>query len=57
MDILRVENLSKIYGKTSNQVVALDKVSFTVKKGEFVAIVGASREWKIYFVTFNWGSR
>lgn len=41
MEILRVENLSKIYGKGQTQVKALDNVSFKVDKGEFVAIVGA----------------
>ncbi len=43
MEILRVENLSKIYGSDSTRVVALDNVSFKIEKGEFVAIVGASR--------------
>ena len=42
MEILRVENLSKIYGKGHTQVRALDNVSFSVKKGEFIAIIGAS---------------
>ena len=42
MEILRVENLSKIYGKGKNKVVAVDDVSFSVEKGEFVAIVGRS---------------
>lgn len=42
MEILRVDNLTKIYGKDTTKVVALDHVSFTVEKGEFVAIVGAS---------------
>lgn len=46
MEILKVENLSKVYGKDSTKVVALDKVSFSVEKGEFVAIVGASGSGK-----------
>ncbi len=46
MEILRVENLSKIYGKGVNKVVALNNLSFTVQKGEFVAIVGASGSGK-----------
>ena len=52
MEILRVENLTKVYGKDTNKVVALDNVSFKVNKGEFVAIVGASRKWKINTFTF-----
>lgn len=46
MEILRVENLSKIYGKGDNQVKALDNVSFGVEKGEFVAIIGPSGSGK-----------
>lgn len=46
MEILRVENLTKIYGNDSTRVVALDHVSFSVEKGEFVAIVGASGSGK-----------
>ncbi len=57
MEILRVENLSKIYGKDTSKVVALDNVSFKVDKGEFVAIVGASRKWKINTFAFNWWCR
>lgn len=46
MEILRVENLSKTYGKGENQVSALDNVSFSVEKGEFVAIIGPSGSGK-----------
>ena len=46
MEILKVENLTKIYGKDQAKVVALDHVSFSVKEGEFVAIVGASGSGK-----------
>ena len=46
MEILKVEHLSKIYGKGDNQVKALNDVSFSVEKGEFVAIVGQSGSGK-----------
>lgn len=46
MEILRVEHLSKIYGKEENQVRALDDVSFSVEKGQFVAIIGPSGSGK-----------
>lgn len=46
MEILRVENLSKIYGKGNQQVKALDGVSFSVEKGQFVSIIGPSGSGK-----------
>lgn len=46
MEILKVENLCKVYGKGENEVRALDNVSFSVSKGEFVAIIGPSGSGK-----------
>ncbi len=46
MEILRAEHLSKIYGSGENAVKAVDDVSFSVEKGEFVAVVGASGSGK-----------
>lgn len=46
MEILRAENLTKIYGTGENQVVALDHVSFSVNNGEFLAIIGPSGSGK-----------
>ncbi|WP_321383360.1 ABC transporter ATP-binding protein [uncultured Enterococcus sp.] len=46
MKILEVKNLSKVYGKGDNQVTALDNVSFSVEKGQFVAIIGPSGSGK-----------
>ncbi len=46
MEILKVENLCKTYGKGENEVKAVDNMSFSVEKGEFVAIVGSSGSGK-----------
>jgi len=46
MEILKVDNLSKVYGKGATAVHALDDVSFSIKKGEFVAIIGPSGSGK-----------
>ncbi len=46
MELLRVQNLCKVYGSGENEVHALDNVSFSVKKGEFVAIIGPSGSGK-----------
>lgn len=46
MKILEVKNLTKIYGHDENQVIALNDVSFSVEKGEFIAIVGSSGSGK-----------
>jgi putative ABC transport system ATP-binding protein len=46
MEILKVNNLSKVYGKEDTQIKALDNISFSVEKGEFVAIIGPSGSGK-----------
>lgn len=46
MEILKVENLCKVYGKGENEVKAVNNISFSVEKGEFVAIVGSSGSGK-----------
>lgn len=46
MEILRIENVRKVYGKNENEIVALDNVSFSVAQGEFVAIIGPSGSGK-----------
>jgi len=46
MEVLRIENLTKKYGKGQNEVVAVDNISFSVSKGEFLAIVGPSGSGK-----------
>lgn len=55
MEILKVENLVKTYGKGETKVNALDNISFSVQKGEFVAIIGPSGSRKVYaFTYFRW---
>lgn len=46
MAVLEVNDLTKVYGQGENEVVALDHVSFSVEKGEFVAVIGASGSGK-----------
>ena len=46
MDILKIENLTKVYGSGENEVRALDGVSFSVQKGEFLAVIGPSGSGK-----------
>lgn len=46
MDLLRIENICKTYGKGDNEVKALDNVSFTVPKGQMCAVIGASGSGK-----------
>lgn len=46
MEILRIEHLSKVYGQGENRVRAVDDVSFSVEKGEFLAIIGPSGSGK-----------
>ena len=46
MEFLKIENLCKVYGKDENQITALDHVSLTIEKGEFVAVIGSSGSGK-----------
>lgn len=55
MEILKCENVRKVYGARNNQVVALDHINLSVQKGEFVAIVGASGSGKSTLLHI-WGS-
>ena len=52
MEILRVENLCKTYGTGANSVKALDNVSFSVNKGEFIAIIGPSGSGKTTIIEY-----
>lgn len=57
MEILKVENLSKIYGKGETSVKAIDNISFSVEEGEFVAIIGPSGSRKIHNASYFRRSR
>ena len=46
MELLKIDNLCKVYGRGENQVTALDHVSLTIEKGEFTAIIGPSGSGK-----------
>ncbi len=46
MELLKIENLCKVYGKGENKITALDHVSLTIEKGEFTAIIGTSGSGK-----------
>lgn len=50
MKILKVENLSKVYGKGDAKVIALNNISFEVEEGEFIAIIGPSGSGKSTFL-------
>lgn len=53
MEILRVENLCKTYGKGEAEVQALKNVSFSLEKGEFAAVVGESGSGKVPCLTVS----
>lgn len=57
MEVLKVENLSKIYGKGEISVKAIDNISFSIEEGEFVAIIGPSGSREIYNASYFRRSR
>ena len=52
-EVLKVKNISKKYQAKNGEVNALDNISFSVNKGEFISIIGPSRLWKIYSLIYN----
>ena len=57
-DVLTIKNISKKYQAKNGEIDALDNISFTVKEGEFVSIIGPSRMWKVYtFINYCWVRR
>ena len=52
--VLEINNMSKIYGEADNRVKALDDVSFSIKQGEFVLIVGSSGSGKSTLLNMIW---
>lgn len=57
MSILKIENVSKIYGENDTKIAAVNNISLEVEKGEFVAIIGSSRKRKVYAFTHDRRSR
>lgn len=53
MSILKIENVSKIYGEDETKITAVNNVSLEIEKGEFVSIIGSSRKRKIYAFTYD----
>ena len=56
-EVLRIEKISKTYQAKNGEVEALKDISFSVKKGEFISIIGPSRMWQIYTFINNCRAR
>ena len=54
MEILKCEGVKKVYGSGGNQVTALNGIDLSVRKGEFVAIIGASGSGKSNPAAYSW---
>ena len=54
--LIELKNIGYSYHTLSGETGAIKDISFSVEEGEFVALVGASRKWKVYTFTFNWWS-
>lgn len=54
--MIQIENLSKVFRTSEVETIALNHVNIEVKEGEFVAIMGPIRLWKIHLIEYPWSA-